>query len=74
MIFNCSNSNPVNIGSSTEQFAFSSSTCELAEPASSTPSVYNGFTYGEVIISFFLFLIFLGVYAIIYKELIFRKK
>jgi hypothetical protein len=59
MIYNCSFSNPINIGSSSEQFAFGSSTCELAAASSSIQSVYNGFSNGEIVSTVFLFLIFL---------------
>jgi len=62
MIYNCSHFNPINIStSSTEQMAFASSSCELANPTSSVPAVYNGFTNGEIIISLFLFLMFMGL-------------
>lgn len=73
MIYNCSHFNPVNIGSSTEQFVFASSTCEIENATSSVPSIFNGFTYGEVVSSFFLFLIFLGIFAMLFIKLIFKK-
>jgi hypothetical protein len=58
MIYNCSYSNPVNIGSSTEQFTYASSSCELANPTSSVASIENGFTHGEIVGTILLFLIF----------------
>lgn len=74
MISNCSYFNPVNIGSSTEQMAFASSSCELAAPTSSVPAVYNGFTHGEIIGTFFLFLIFIGVFSLLFIKLWFIKR
>jgi len=54
---NCSYFNPVElVVSSTRTIAFSSSTCSTT--TSSVPAVANGFTYGEVVISVLLFLIF----------------
>lgn len=65
MIFNCSHFNPVNIGSTTtEQMAFASTTCE-------TP---NTFTEGELIISFFLFLVLIFLMTQFIREWIFKKK
>jgi len=43
---------------SSTPFAFSSSTCNVEYSSSTFPSVANGFTYGEVVISVLLFLIF----------------
>jgi hypothetical protein len=40
---------------------------------SSMPQVYSGFTYGEIVSSFFIFLIFLGVFTILFIKLIFKK-
>lgn len=64
MLINCSHFNPVNIGSSTEQMAFASSSCETAAD----------FTNGEIIMSFFLFLILIFLMAHFTREWIFIKK
>ena len=60
----CSYSNPVKIGDeSAYTTAFASSTCVVSTPAAATSTVATnaGFTYGELVQSFFLFLIFLVV-------------
>lgn len=74
MIYNCSYFNPVNIGSSTQQMAFASSSCELATPTSSVPAVYNGFTYGEIVGTFILFLTFISVFSLLFIKLFFIKR
>lgn len=74
MIYNCSYFNPVNIGSSTEQFIFASSSCELQNSSSSAPAVYNGFSYGEIVGNFFLFLVFIGVFSLLFVKLFFLKR
>lgn len=57
----CSYSNPVLFDGTTptnlkEIFQFSSLICN-SDTGTSSPAVYNGFTYGEIISSIFLFLI-----------------
>jgi len=70
---NCSFSNPLWILKSGEvrtlepletagtnaNFQFASSTCVITQNLATTTSAYNGFTYGEIVISLFLFLILL---------------
>jgi hypothetical protein len=57
---NCSYFNPVNLG--VDSWAFASSTCDpvsvsvSVSPASTSPAIANGFTYGEIINGFFLLL------------------
>lgn len=46
---NCDFFNPVNLGSTTEDFEFSSSTC-IESDSTSTQKYINGFSYGEVIL------------------------
>jgi len=47
-----------------ENFAFSAGECATLYNETSTPGVYNGFTYGEIVATTFLFFIaFLGSYA-----------
>jgi len=74
MIISCSNSKPVDLDSDPKinDFEFASTTCEIIDPlpvsltgtstiqlpSSTFPSVSNGFTHGELVVSFFLFLIF----------------
>jgi len=73
MIYNCSYSNPRWILKSGEvrtlepletagtnaDFQFSSSTCEIQSATSSIVSIENGFSHGEIVMSVFLFLIFM---------------
>jgi len=55
--WDCSYFNPVEIGSgSTTTTAFASSTCSVQ--ASSSVLTSSGFTYGELVMSFLLLLIF----------------
>jgi hypothetical protein len=62
MITNCSNFNPTyETASGIEAVLYASSTCEIQNPTSSVASVENGFTYGEVVIGAFQFLIFLNL-------------
>lgn len=46
---------------SSTPFAFASSTCNIEYSTSTAQSVYFGFTYGELVISVFAFLIFVVV-------------
>ena len=57
MEYNCVFSQPINIGSSTEFYAFSVQNCSTT--ASSSIGISNGFFDGDVVISVFLFLILL---------------
>lgn len=60
MIYNCSNFNPVEIASGT--YAYASTTCEITGDTSGTiTSVAGGFTYGEIVTTVLLFLIFISV-------------
>jgi hypothetical protein len=53
---------PLTTAESKVPFQFASSTCvtltATSTTATSTAGIYNGFTYGEIIISVFVFLIF----------------
>lgn len=68
----CSFFNPVELTSGEGgDYEFASSTCETITTGEATitssstnPLVYNGFTYGDIIISTFLFLIFMvGIFS-----------
>lgn len=58
----CENTNPVFDASSSAPIGFGSSTCQIVHATSSAsstiPNVFYGFTYGELVSSVFLFLIF----------------
>jgi len=60
-MINCSYSNPVNISNTTTtvDYEYSSSTCEIVNSSSTGALYYNGFSYGEITISLFLFLMFM---------------
>jgi hypothetical protein len=60
----------VEFGSST---LFASTTCEVANASTTLAEVYNGFTYGEIVSSLFLFLIFMVSCAMLWAKL-FRQK
>jgi len=57
MTTNCSYFNPISVGSSTEQFAFASSSCQSVAGADDT----NYFSGGDIVVSVLLFMIFLSV-------------
>jgi len=61
-ITNCSYFNPQQIGSGFyKSTQFASSTCFTSFTSTSTQKIYSGFTAGEIVISLFLFLMFLGL-------------
>lgn len=70
MIFNCSHFNPVEFASTT---LFASSTCEMTNATGTIASVENGFTYGEIVSSLFMFLTFMVACGILFLKIFKRK-
>lgn len=64
MIYKCDFGGPRDLDPNVamQDYEFSTSTCSLAAPTSTVPSVVNGFSHGEI-------LIFSGVFAIFFLAL-----
>lgn len=69
----CSFYNPQEIGTSsskTTQFASTTCSTSYGYSTSTNQSIYNGFTYGDVVISVFLFLLFsVSIYSFFYFKI-----
>ena len=70
----CVKINPVNLSTtSTPDWEYAGMSCDFVVNASSSPAykVYDDFTYGDITISLFLFLIFmLGIFSVFWFGII----
>jgi len=70
----CTFSAPVNLdGVLAPDYEYSVSTCVTTTNASSTVYAHGGFTYGEILISFFLLLIFSLLFFSELRNMIFKN-